>query len=234
MKHMWKKNQIIITALAALVAVAGYLNYSGTKLGENALPASTTETEATLTDIDSLDQDITLTDSADGEVYLGEAVAGETDGMSDASLSAGETDAGTDTASEEVTDTPGEAVLTSTGTGSSFAAQAKLTREQVRSKNKETLLEIINNENVTEEQKQNAVNDMTALTENAEKEAAAELLLESKGFTDAVVSITDGSVDVVIGQSEITDAQRAQIEDIVKRKTEISGENIVITTMQSE
>lgn len=64
---------------------------------------------------------------------------------------------------------------------------------------------------MTEEQKQNAVNDMTALTENAEKEAAAELLLESKGFTDAVVSITDGSVDVVIGQSEITDAQRAQI-----------------------
>lgn len=48
------------------------------------------------------------------------------------------------------------------------------------------------------------------------------------------MSITDGSVDVVIGQSEITDAQRAQIEDIVKRKTEISGENIVITTMQSE
>ena len=99
---MWKKNQIIITALAALVAVAGYLNYSGTKLGENALPASTTET-----DIDSLDQDITLTDSADGEVYLGEAAAGETDGMSDAALSAGETDAGTDTASEEVTDHAG-------------------------------------------------------------------------------------------------------------------------------
>ena len=47
-------------------------------------------------------------------------------------------------------------------------------------------------------------------------------------------SAEDGSVDVVIGQSEITDAQRAQIEDIVKRKTEISGENIVITTMQSE
>ena len=237
MKHMWKKNQIIITALAALVAVAGYLNYSGTKLGENALP---TETEATLTDIDSLDQDITLTDSADGEVYLGEAAAGETDDMSDASLSAGETDSGIDTASEEVTDTPGEAVLTSTGTGSSFAAQAKLTREQVRSKNKETLLEIINNENVTEEQKQNAVNDMTALTENAEKEAAAELLLESKvllqakGFSEAVVSINGDAVDVVVNAAELSDVQRAQIEDIVKRKTEISGENIVITTMQSE
>ena len=232
MKHMWKKNQIIITALAALVAVAGYLNYSGTKLGENALPASTTETEATLTDIDSLDQDITLTDSADGEVYLGEAAAGETDGMSDASLSASETDAGTDTASEEVTDTPGEAVLTSTGTGSSFAAQAKLTREQVRSKNKETLLEIINNENVTEEQKQNAVNDMTALTENAEKEAAAELLLEAKGFKNVVVNLTGETADVVIPEAELSDAQRAQIEDIVKRKTGIAPENIVITPLK--
>ena len=215
-KHMWKKNQVIITALAALVAVAGYLNYSGTKLGGNAVPAASQETEVTLTDIESLDQDITLTDSADGEVYLGEE-----------SLDSGEV-----AASEEVTDTPGEAVLTSSGGSSSFAAQARLSREQVRAKSKETLMEIINNENVTEEQKQNAINDMTALTENAEKEAAAELLLESKGFADAVVSITDGTVDVVVAQSELTDAQRAQIEDIVKLKTEISGENIVITTMQ--
>lgn len=252
MKHMWKKNQVIITALAALVAVAGYLNYSGTKLGENAVTTASEETEATLTDIDSLDQDITLTDSADGEVYLGldtadaemtddsltdsasadygdEAAAEGTDSQDIASTD----DAySTDTASEEITDTPGEAVLTSTGGTGSFAAQARLSREQVRAKSKETLLEIINNENVTEEQKQDAINDMTALTENAEKEAAAELLLESKGFADAVVSITDGTVDVVVSQSELTDAQRAQIEDIVKRKTEISGENIVITTMQ--
>ena len=75
---------------------------------------------------------------------------------------------------------------------------------------------------------------MNRMADIAEKEAAAELLLESKGFTDAVVSITDGSVDVVISQMNVTDAQRAQIEDIVKRKTEISGENIVITTMASQ
>lgn len=231
MKHMWKKNQIIITALAALVAVAGYLNYSGTKLGEKVVPTAVSETEADLTDMDSLDQDITLTDSADGEVYLGKGETAETSDLTDASLSE-DGSASTDTASGEITETPGEAVLTSSGGGSSFAAQARLSREQVRAKSKETLLEIINNENVTEEQKQNAVNDMTRLTETAEKEAAAELLLESKGFNDAVVSITDGTADVVVSQSELTDAQRAQIEDIVKRKTEISAENIVITTAQ--
>ena len=54
-------------------------------------------------------------------------------------------------------------------------------------------------------------------------------MLEAKGFTNVVVSITSGTVEVVLDMDEVTDAKRAQIEDIVKRKTEISAENIVIT-----
>ena len=45
-----------------------------------------------------------------------------------------------------------------------------------------------------------------------------------------VVSITDGMVDVVVNTAELSEAQRAQIEDIVVRKTGISAENIVIST----
>ena len=72
---------------------------------------------------------------------------------------------------------------------------------------------------------------LMALSAIAEKENAAETLLMAKGFADPVVSITDGKVDVVINASSITDPQRAQIEDIVKRKTETGAENIVITLM---
>lgn len=36
-------------------------------------------------------------------------------------------------------------------------------------------------------------------------------------------------MDVVVNQSNLSDAERAQIEDIVKRKTEVSAEKIVIT-----
>ena len=103
-------------------------------------------------------------------------------------------------------------------------------KEQVRAKNKETLLEIINNVNISEEQKQEAIDGMIALTDIAEKETAAEILLEAKGFDDVVVSITDGMVDVVVNTAELSEAQRAQIEDIVIRKTGISAENIVIST----
>ena len=44
-----------------------------------------------------------------------------------------------------------------------------------------------------------------------------------------VVSITDDSCDVVLNMGEVTDAKRAQVEDIVKRKTNVSAENIIIT-----
>lgn len=115
-----------------------------------------------------------------------------------------------------------------------WISQAKLNREQVRARNKETLLEVINNENITEEQKQAAVANMTSMADLAEREAAAELLLDAKGYTDFVVSITDGTVDVVVNLAELTEAQRAQIEDIVRRKTDVAGENIIITPRSPE
>ena len=74
------------------------------------------------------------------------------------------------------------------------------------------------------------VGEMVALTETAEKEMSAEILLSARGFADAVVSITGNTVDVVVAEMELTDSQRAQIEDIVMRKTGASIENIVIST----
>ena len=79
---------------------------------------------------------------------------------------------------------------------------------------------------------QDALNQMVAMTDIAERENAAEMLLEAKGFTDVVVSITDDTADVVLDMGEVTDAKRAQIEDIVKRKAGIEAENIIITPIQ--
>ena len=67
-----------------------------------------------------------------------------------------------------------------------------------------------------------------------EKEAAAELLLEAKGFPDVVVNLTGETADIVVPDTKVDDASRAQIEDIVKRKTGIAAENIVITPMSSQ
>ncbi len=212
MKRIFKKNQIIITALAIMIAVAGYLNYSGTLLKEKADTVSSGENTVLVTDEDVYAD--TYTDNYSDIVSM------------DADITDGAASVENDTPGTDV----GEAVLASSTVSDNVLAEAKLNREQVRAKSKETLLEVINNAEIADDQKQNAIAAMTNMAQNAEMEAAAELLLEAKGFAGCVVSITDGSADVVVSEADLGDAQRAQIEDIVKRKTEIPGENIVITS----
>ncbi|NLZ80888.1 MAG: SpoIIIAH-like family protein [Clostridiales bacterium] len=124
---------------------------------------------------------------------------------------------------------PGEAVLVSGTTNVNFIFEKKIEREQIRTEKEEVLLGLINSENITDEQKQGAVDAMLEITTNMGREAAAEMMLETKGFTDVIVSITDGEVDVVVNMESLTDADRAQIEDIVKRKTEVSADKIIIS-----
>ena len=202
MKKILKKNQVIITSLAVLIAVAGYLNFADVDLGLKNKEASA-DSSSILEDVDY--------DLTDETALLDENGA---DGTSQSEVM--------DTAS------PGEPVLTG---ASDFAAQAKLSREQVRSQSKADLQEILNNTEVGDEQKQEAVNTMVQMTEISEKEAAAEMLLEAKGFENAIVNLTGETADVVVPEAELEDAQRAQIEDIVKRKTGITPENIVITPL---
>ena len=124
---------------------------------------------------------------------------------------------------------PGSVMLTSgSSVSDSIISEAKLNREQLRAKNKEMLMEIVNNESLDEAAKQAAVNKLADISDTSQKEIAAELLLEAKGFSNAVVSVTDGNVDVVINSTKLDDTLRAQVEDIVKRKTGVSADKITI------
>ena len=130
---------------------------------------------------------------------------------------------------EETTEEPGAAVLTNGSTLSSYMVQAKLNREQTRSKNKETLLEVINNNDIGDKEKKKAVKSMVKITENSEMENNIETLLKAKGFNDIIVTINDNQADVILSDTEVSDEKRAQIEDVIKRKTNISVNNITIT-----
>lgn len=218
MKKIAKKNQIVIATLAVMIAAAGYMNYSG-KLFPG--KTKTQETNSELANKELLDISDEDTSVSSGDIKSQDGDTGSTDG------NASSTDDGS------VDGTPGEAVLANE-TVSSVAAQAKVSREQVRSKNKETLQSIIDNKNLSDAEKENAVNQMVQMTEIAEKEAAAESLLAAKGFNDSVVSITDDQADVIVGASELSDANRAQIEDIVTRKTGVAAQNIVINPVNAD
>ena len=66
----------------------------------------------------------------------------------------------------------------------------------------------------------------------SEKEAAIELLLEAKGFNDVVASVAEDSVDIVINQQTLENSQKAQIEDIAKRKTGVTSDKITINVIK--
>ena len=242
---MFKRNQVMITALAIMIAVAGYLNFAGTKVGEEELAdvgasaGQESDMEALLElsdedgkeDIASLDSD---TEDVAAENFLNENMQTISD-QDVAALTDDAADSAEEALDAEVQEgeIPGEAVYTNSGSVSSLSG-ARLLKEQTRAKNKETLLEIINNANIAENQKQEAVDEMIALTDLTERETAAEILLETRGYADAVVTITDESADVVVGMSVLSDAQCAQIEDIVARKTGIAAQNIVINPLSRE
>ncbi|MCC8167737.1 MAG: SpoIIIAH-like family protein [Clostridiales bacterium] len=219
------KNQVVITTLAFLIAIAGYISYdksaavsgSGSEVAEANADGALSDGE----------YDIVFTD--DTESVITSVSAG-----SDAAEST-EAEGEQESEAEEESINAGEAVLTSTVTGSTdYASQIRLNREQVRSKYMENLSEIIDNESLTDEQKQDAVTQLAEIAAIADAEAEAEALLEAKGFENVVVSITDGTCDVVLDMGEVTDAKLSQVEDIVKRKTGVEAENIIITAINTQ
>ena len=238
MKNMVKKNQVMITALALMIAVAGYLNFAGNRItqveivttgSDTVEPAKVTGDDSQYEDIQSMDSELVLEEDNYLEQSMDDILAEDiTVDEENADL-----EAGSDSVEEITGDVPGEAVFTSVA-GMDSLSGAKLLKEQTRAKSRETFLEIINNTNIAEEQKQEAIDGMIELTDVAEKETAAEILLEAKGFEDVVVSITDDMVDVVVNTAELTEAQRAQIEDIVVRKTGMNPEAIVISTLAQQ
>lgn len=203
MKFKIRKNQVVIATLAVLIAIAGYISYD--KKGIDLKPNS---------------QEANANEEKDDANVWDKLVWNEEN---------------TEIASDEEQElNPGESVLTGNIINvTDYAVAVKLNREQIRATNKASLMEIVNNEALSEEAKKDAVNKLVELTDIAEKEANAEMLLEAKGFTNVVVSINENSCDVVLDMGEVTDAKRAQVEDIVKRKTGVTADKIVITPLNT-
>lgn len=204
MKRVFRKNQIVVATLALMIAAAGYLNYTYENDEKEIATMATKnekQDEKKTKKTASLTEKEILTDTEASSSDMGDEQAGET----------------------VLTDSKNVQV--------SKAASLKMDREQTRAAAKSTLMEVVNNSALTDVEKQAAVEELAVMTELAQKEAACELMLSSKGFEEAVVSIAADGADVILNATEVTDAQRAQVEDIINRKAGIAADHIVISTM---
>ena len=114
-------------------------------------------------------------------------------------------------------------------TVSSFA-DFRTERERVRTQELTSIDSIINNENTDTQTLAEAQKMKLELTDTMEKELLIEGLLKAKGFEDAVITISDTAVNVIVKQKDLTKQQVAQVLEIVLREAgDISAENVKIS-----
>jgi len=282
MKNIFKKNHIIITALAIMIVIAGYLSFTNRDAADkkDAVTVADSEDFEEFTQVDGEDvlsdseegaqtadtKDVKTADVEDADKTADAEDADKTADAEDADkaavnedgekLAVNEEDAEVQkedaeevadisdedltASSQDVADNgeldleegvPGEAVLANAAIDAGFFISSRIDREQIRAKNKETYMQIMESTEVSEKQKQQAIDAMFKLNDNAEKENITEKLLEAKGFDGAVVFIKDDKVEVVVNAEALSDQQLAIIEDVVKDKTGVSVKNIGISSV---
>ncbi|MCI1959522.1 MAG: SpoIIIAH-like family protein [Clostridia bacterium] len=216
-----KKNHVLAAVLVVMIATAGYLNFhqpsgdtasnydSSKEYGYNNLLDDSTI--STIADDTDQSDPITAQTSSDKAATTATASTAQND------------------------DDTGAAVFVNNPNvddASSYFVEAKLDREQNRSKQKDMLQGMINNSSLSDKEKEECANNMLKLQERMEKESASEDMIKAKGFKEAYVRIDDDTVDVVVDAKSLTEQQAAQIEDIVKRKTGYTADKIRITTIK--
>ena len=209
-----KRNHVIIVALVIMVGVAGYLNYMDNNLKNDEIILNDNGEISALVP----DENLPVNANLDSQIEM------DFDKKNNKKNKFG--------SSNDFKESDNDAIVVNKSMENSYFVQAKLDREQARAKQKEILDEMINNKNLSESKKTECVDNKIEIQKRIEKESAAESLLESKGFDETYVRIDDETVDVVIDKEMLSDAEVAQIEDIVKRKTGFKANQIRISTLK--
>lgn len=227
-----KKNQIVITTLVIMIAVAGYYNFNIGKNNEegnnfvfNGIEEQSDLASALVPNENvQVDVQTTLNQKDDKVPIADDKEPKANEEIKESTVAQGETN-------EDV----GTAIFVSSPiVNSDFFVEAKITREQTRSKSKDMLYELINNENVPNDKKSEAASQLISLQERISQEAETESMIKAKGFDQVYVRIDKDSVDVVVDNEVLSEAEKAKIEDVVRRKTGMTVDKIRISPLKSK
>lgn len=233
-----KRNQIIITVLVFMIAIAAYLNTQqpAESFEANYIAENEAAEPEEIDFFQGYDEQIASveTQSAEEVSEVQTGVAGNT-AVTNEPLTLDQANS-TESISAVITKKteagiPGTDVAASKNLEVSYFAEEKLLREQSRAEQVEKLTEWVANDNLDQDAKSKAAANLIEIQERIEKENSAEALLKAKGFSEVYVRIDDDTVDVVVNKAELTDSEIAQIEEIVNRKTGYSVGKINITPL---
>jgi len=107
-------------------------------------------------------------------------------------------------------------------------AAFRLEREQLRARQEAQLNDIIHDDGADGETRAQARRALMDMLAHARDENAIEGILQSRGFEEALASVSDSAANVLIRGEALTHAQSAVILDLVMRQTGLTGGNVKI------
>ncbi len=101
-------------------------------------------------------------------------------------------------------------------------------REQRRQRQRAELNDIIHDAKTDAETLSLAQRQLMALIDAEDAEGRLEGLIGARGFDNALVSVSDGAVNVLVRREKLTRQETAVILDLVLRETGVSGGSVRI------
>ena len=111
-----------------------------------------------------------------------------------------------------------------------YFSTSKLERDTMYSQTLETYKEMLNNSNVSEEQKAIITQEITNVNKEKNAIMVCENLITTKGFSNCVIFVNTDSVSVVVEDDNLKSEEIAQIQNIISREMNAKVENIHIMT----
>lgn len=105
---------------------------------------------------------------------------------------------------------------------------ARLNRQETRDKAVGILQEIVDSEEASEQEKEDARNRLLAISEAVDAEGRIENLVKAKGYTECLAIIGDDSVNVIVQTEGLESADVASIKDIASEESAQNASEIKI------
>jgi hypothetical protein len=131
--------------------------------------------------------------------------------------------------SSGMTDGAGDGSQSTGESTADYFATAQVNRKRARDESMAVLQNVIDSAEASEEVKNEALAEMSAIAGEIEKEANIEALLVSGGFEDCVAVMNGNQINVIVkSEGELQPAQIAKINTVVYEQTGIEPINVVI------
>ena len=234
-KKGFKKNEIIIYAIALMLVTAGYFNYTA-NIENNSVETYAEEAQNTLNVVNDIEKEVNAEKEDNTNIIEVENNIAKEDNNAlhnESSVSQNNTEnEKIEVSSNEKKDGEeiGDAKLVSSDSVTDYFVSSKLERDTNYADMISTYTKILEDNSVSETQKNNAMKEITKITNTKNAISVCENILSTKGFDNFVVLVNNNSVNVVVKlKDKLTKEKVAQIQNIVSRELNSKIEDIHIT-----